>query len=122
MNGELTSKEKEDLVFGIHDDEAVAEFKSWSEDKAKALASELGVELTAEHWKVIKFLRLHFENTGTVRHAREMIEVLNERFVDEGGSRYLYQIFPDGPISQGCRIAGVPVPHDAADKSFGSTL
>ena len=67
MNDQLTSKEKEDLVFGIHDDEAVAEFKSWSEDKAKAIAKKLGVELTAEHWKVIKFLRVYYENTGTDR-------------------------------------------------------
>jgi len=122
MNEELTAKEKEELVLGIHDDEAVAEFKAWSEDKAEAMAKELGLELTPEHWNVIKFLRLHFSNTGPVRHARELIQVLSERFVDEGGSAYLYQLFPQGPINLGCRIAGIPVPSDATNSSFGSTF
>ena len=122
MNEELSEKQKEELVLGIHDDEAVAEFKVWSKDKAEATAKELGIELGPEHWKVIEFLRLHFENTGPVRHARELTEVLNERFADEGGSAYLYQLFPKGPVSHGCRLAGVPVPKDAADASFGSTL
>lgn len=122
MNDVLTNKEKKELVLGIHEDEAVTEYKAWTEDRAKKIAAELGVELTDAHWKVIKFLRLHFENTGSLRHARELTEVIDERFADEGGSRYLYQLFPNGPVSQGCRIAGVPVPHDARDSSFGSTL
>lgn len=122
MADELTGKEKEEILLGIHDDEAVAEFKAWTEAKAEATARELGIELTDEHWKVIRFLRLHFENTGEIKHARDLSTVLNERFVDEGGSRYLYNLFPHGPISQGCRIAGLPVPKDAADPSFGTTL
>ena len=122
MNEELTAKEKEELVLGIHDDDAVAEFKAWTEDKAEAMAKELGLELTQEHWNVIKFLRLHFENTGPVRHARELVEVVSERFADEGGSAYLYQLFPHGPINHGCRIAGIPVPSDATNASFGSTF
>jgi len=122
MNDVLTSKEKEELVLGIHDDEAVAEYKSWTEERAKKIADGMGLELTPEHWQVIKFLRLHFENTGPLRHARDLTDVLDERFESEGGSRYLYMLFPEGPVSQGCRIAGVPVPPDAGNSSFGSSF
>lgn len=122
MNDALTSKEKEELVLGIHDDQDVAEFKAWSEAKAAKIAADMGIELTEDHWQVIRFMRLHFENTGTLRHARELTEVLNERFESEGGSRFLYRLFPNGPVSQGCRIAGVPVPHDAENLSFGSSF
>ena len=122
MNDVLTNKEKEELVLGLHDDEVITDYKSWTEETAKKIAAGMGLELTAEHWQVIKFLRLHFENTGPLRHARDLTEVLDERFESEGGSRFLYMLFPDGPVSQGCRIAGVPVPHDAENLSFGSTF
>lgn len=119
---DLSNKEKEELVLGIHDDESTVLFKTWNEDKAIAMARTMGLELTNSHWQVIKFIRLHYANNGPSRHAREYAEVFNERFVDEGGSRFLYQLFPGGPVKQGCAIAGVPVPGDAGDNAFGSSL
>ena len=120
--GDLTNKEKEDFVLGIHDDDSTALFKEWNEDKALTMAQAMGLELTEAHWGVIKFIRLHYANSGPARHAREYTEVLNERFADEGGSRFLYQLFPAGPVKQGCAIAGVPAPADAGDNAFGSSL
>ena len=119
---ELTNQEKEDLVLGIHDDEFTTFYKNWNENKATAMASTMGLDLTEAHWRVIKFIRLHYANVGPARHAREYAEVFNERFAEEGGSRFLYQLFPAGPVKQGCAIAGVPVPADAGDKAFGSSL
>ncbi len=105
---------------GIHDDEANENYKSWNPDKAKETAQQLGITLTDAHWKVIDFLRLHYSNTGPLKHARDLTEVLNERFTDEGGSRFLYELFPGGPVNQGCQIAGVPVPSDTKNASMGS--
>ena len=36
----------------------------WSEDLAKALAAQIGIELTDEHWKAIKFVRQDFADQG----------------------------------------------------------
>lgn len=119
-NEHLSNHDKQDLILGIHDDEAVTTFKEWTQQKAEEAAKSMSLSLTPEHWKVIDFLRLHFSNTGPFKHARELTEVLNERFMAEGGSRYLYELFPLGPVNQGCRIAGVPVPADAHSDSFGS--
>jgi tRNA 2-thiouridine synthesizing protein E len=47
--------------------------------------------------------------------------LLNERFAKEGGSKFLYELFPGGPVARGSRLAGVPAPSDARDLSFGST-
>lgn len=122
MTNDLTDKEKEELVLGIHDDESTAQYKNWSEEQAEAMARSMGLELTEAHWQVIKFIRLHYANAGPAQHAREYAEVFNERFADEGGSRFLYQLFPAGPVKQGCAIAGVPAPADASDNAFGSSL
>ena len=117
---DMTNREKQEQVLGIHDDEALATFRSWNEARAEETASEMGITLGEDHWKVIKFMRVHYENNGQLRHARELTEALDERFENEGGSRWLYQLFPDGPVHQGARIAGVPVPADATNSSFGS--
>lgn len=120
LMNDMTNKEKQEMVLGIHDDEALQQFRAWDESQAKETAKELGIDLGDDHWKVIKFLRVHYENNGQLNHARELTSALNERFVDEGGSRWLYQLFPEGPVNQGTRIAGVPAPADAADPHFGS--
>ena len=117
---DMTNKEKRENVLGIHDDEAVENFRSWNESKAEEIAKELGISLTDDHWKVIKFMRVHYENNGQLQHARELTEALNERFEEEGGSRWLYRLFPNGPVNQGSRVAGVPAPADVADPHFGS--
>jgi tRNA 2-thiouridine synthesizing protein E len=114
----LTEKQKEQLILGIHDrDEA---YESWTEDTARSLAQEERIELTEAHWSVIRFLRQYYTKQGEVSHARILTDALEEKFQIQGGLKYLYTLFPDGPVRQGARIAGVPVPADSANPSFGS--
>lgn len=123
MNDDMTNHEKEEQFLGIHDNDADAQFKAWSEDKARKTAEQLGIELTDDHWKVIKFIRTYYADGGqSAQHAREYVEALNERFADEGGSKFLYQLFPGGPVKQGCAIAGVVAPGDVTDAAFGTSL
>jgi tRNA 2-thiouridine synthesizing protein E len=68
---------------------------------------------------VIYALRNRFREKGLASNAREVIHFLERDFVDEGGRRYLYQLFPKGPVSQGARLAGIPVPPYSSDPSFG---
>jgi tRNA 2-thiouridine synthesizing protein E len=51
--------------------------------------------------------------------VREVMHILERDFVYTGGRSYLYEMFPKGPVSQGSRLAGVPVPPGASDPSFG---
>lgn len=116
---ELSQKEKQELVLGIHDDDAIATFKNWDEQQAMDIAKTMSLRLTDAHWQVISFIRTYFANAGELRHARELSDVLAERFETEGGAKYLFQLFPGGPVTQGCQLAGVQVPNDASDGSFG---
>jgi tRNA 2-thiouridine synthesizing protein E len=53
-------------------------------------------------------------------NMRELHDALDEKFHPQGGMKYLYKLFPGGPVAQGCRLAGIDVPAGAVDKSFGS--
>jgi tRNA 2-thiouridine synthesizing protein E len=45
---------------------------------------------------------------------------MEHNYLAEGGRRYLYSLFPRGPVTQGCRLAGLPLPNGHSDPSFGS--
>ncbi len=94
----------------------------WSEDIARKLAKELKIELKPDHWEVINFLRDFYRQHGQPLHARSVLQALEERFAKMGGRRYLYQLFPGGAVTQGSRIAGLPVPKDSVDPSFGTAI
>lgn len=92
----------------------------WSPITAAKLALDEGIgELSEAHWHVIYALRNLYREKGPASNARELIHYLERDFVDEGGRRYLYELFPKGPVSQGSRLAGIPVPPYSSDPSFG---
>lgn len=81
----------------------------WSEDFVRALARQEQLELTDEHWEVIRFLRDFFRTHGVQANVREMIKHYRKKWGPEKGSnRYLHEIFPrGGPQKQGNRLAGL---------------
>jgi tRNA 2-thiouridine synthesizing protein E len=91
----------------------------WSAAEAERLASSEGLSLTEDHWETVRALQEYFSRNQSVR-ARELHDALDEKFHARGGIRHLYELFPAGPIAQGCRLAGLTPPAGAADKSFGS--
>lgn len=95
-------------------------FNEWSEATARTLAAEEDIELTDAHWEVIHFLRGRCEQNGTSCSARLLIRALSGAFKKQGGKRYLYTLFPRGPVVQACKISGIPLPAYALDLSFGS--
>lgn len=81
----------------------------WSEAFAKALARQEGLELTDEHWEVIRFLRAHFHEHGVQAQVRVMLRHFARAWGPErGNNHYLHAIFPiGGPQKQGNRLAGL---------------
>lgn len=93
----------------------------WSREFAKQQASNEGLgELSDVQWRVIYTLRGMYRKNGRAANARLLIGRLERDFAEEGGRKFLYLAFPQGPVSQGCRLAGVPAPPGANDVSFGS--
>ena len=96
------------------------DLETWSEEHARQVAREEGLELTEAHLDVICYLRERHAECGPEAHARLMLKAMDESFVQEGGRKYLYKLFPHGPVTQACRMAGLPVPPGNKEPSFGS--
>ena len=75
----------------------------WTEEIAKEIATEEGIELTDKHFEVVKYLRTQFE-AGEALSIRKLGK---SGIVDIKG---LYQLFPGGPLKKSSRIAGIPKP------------
>jgi tRNA 2-thiouridine synthesizing protein E len=95
----------------------------WSRADAERLAREAGMRLTEEHWQVICALQEFYARHETPNiNVRQLHDALEEHFHPEGGIKYLYTLFPAGPVATGCRLAGLQAPAGAQDKGFGSAV
>jgi tRNA 2-thiouridine synthesizing protein E len=76
----------------------------WSEEMAPEIAKEEGIQLTEAHWKVIRFIRKDFQETGQIPTIRRM--------KNAGGipTNELYELFPQGPAKKSAKIAGFGKP------------
>lgn len=85
--------------------------RDWSPEVAQALASLDGVVLADAHWAVLDALRWYYEAYEIAPPMRGLVALLRERMGETApDSRALYRLFPDGPVRQGCRFAGLPKP------------
>ena len=76
--------------------------------------------MSDEHWQVIIFLRRYYLEHGWPTRSHQLSRELNKAFTEQGGARYLYRLFPEGPLAQGSRIARLPMPANVTNASFGS--
>ena len=95
----------------------------WSREQAEEVAQTEGLELTEAHWEVVRALQeLCTQNAEPDLNARDLHDALDEHFHAEGGIKYLYQLFPKGPLAQGCLLAGVEPPGGTRDQGMGSAV
>lgn len=94
----------------------------WTRDHAIDAARKEGLDLKEDHWEVIRALQNYYaqHEDETVINLRDLHDALDECFHQKGGLKFLYTLFPGGPIAQSCRLAGLKAPFMATDRSFGS--
>ncbi len=94
----------------------------WTRDDALAAAREEGLELSWNHWEAIRAMQAYYaqHEDETLIPLRELHDALDEHFHPQGGLKFLYTLFPGGPIAQICHLAGLKAPAIATDRSFGS--
>jgi TusE/DsrC/DsvC family sulfur relay protein len=94
----------------------------WTREDAMEVGRKEGLELSGDHWEAIRALQSYYahHDDDTVINLRALHDALDEHFHQQGGLKFLYTLFPGGPIAQTCRLAGLKPPAIAADNSFGS--
>ncbi len=78
--------------------------EAWTEEIAAELASAIGIELTEDHWSVIKFAREDFVAKG---------ETPTLRRVSTGAgvpTKALFELFPKKPAKKFAFVSGLPKP------------
>jgi tRNA 2-thiouridine synthesizing protein E len=89
----------------VNDEGFLTELDEWDEDLAKVLAHNIDIDLTDEHWRVIRFLREDFTAQGETATTRRVQTV--------GGvpTKEQFRLFPKKPAKKMAYIAGLPKPH-----------
>lgn len=88
----------------VDDEGFMTEFGEWNEEIAAQLAANIGIELTDDHWKAIRFLREDYLAQGETPTLRR---VTNEAGIP---TKELFTLFPKKPAKKMSYIAGVPKP------------
>lgn len=89
----------------------ITDVSRWSPGLAELIAQEENIEMGDDHWAVVNFLRHYYEQYQIDPAMRVLTTAIKKALgSDKGTSRYLYQLFPNGPGKQACKIAGLPKP------------
>ena len=95
----------------------------WTQSIGVDLAAAENLTLTEGHWQVVRALQYFYAHQeDSVIIMRELHDALDEEFHQKGGLRYLYTLFPNGPVAQGCLLAGLTPPSGAQDLGIGSAM
>lgn len=96
----------------------------WTPESAEEMARTEGLTIGDDHWQALRALQDYYaRHTGEAAiNVRELHDALDEHFHARGGLKHLFDIFPGGPVAQGCRLAGLQVPAGAVDRGFGSVV
>lgn len=100
-----------DRTFETDEEGYLVNLGDWSEDVAREIARTENVEMSANHWEVVNFLRKYYEEYQVAPAVRVLTKAIGKALGPEkGNSQYLYELFPYGPAKQACKIAGLPKP------------
>ncbi|MBI5435502.1 MAG: TusE/DsrC/DsvC family sulfur relay protein [Nitrosomonadales bacterium] len=94
---------------GIDDEGYLIDPQNWSEELAREFARQENINLTEDHWDVIRFMREYYADKQVAPDARYVIRHLAERLGSASRNR-LFELFPYGYVKQACRIAGMKRP------------
>jgi dissimilatory sulfite reductase related protein len=100
-----------DQTFESDEEGYLTDLGSWNEDLAGLIAKDEDIEMSSDHWEVVKFLRDYYEEYQVAPAVRVLTKAVKKKLGPEkGNSGYLYELFPYGPAKQACKIAGLPKP------------
>jgi TusE/DsrC/DsvC family sulfur relay protein len=101
----MTTTTIEGRTVHVNDEGFLTDPAEWDEELARTLAARIGIELTDDHWKVIRFLRDDYAAQGETATLRRISTV------GDIPVKTLFQLFPQKPAKKLAYVAGLPKPH-----------
>jgi len=85
--------------------------EDWNLEAATELARNENIELSQEHWEILKLVRSYYQDYQSSPANRALVKYTGIHLGKEKGrSIYLLSLFPDSPAKIACKIAGLPKP------------
>lgn len=83
----------------------------WNRGLAEHIANLEGVEMTEARWEVVNILRGYYAKHRVVPLLTRLAKEIDNVMVPEKRKiKYLFELFPSGPVKQAAQIAGLPQP------------
>ena len=93
---------------------------SFDRQDVELRAKKIGVHLTDKHWEAVNFIKKFYDY-----HEDEELKIgdynnaLKGKYSRQGGLKYLYSLFPEGPMNTISQLADISV-NSTRDHSMGS--
>ena len=101
----------EGILYRTNAEGYLADQDEWSCSVAEFMATQDQCVLTENHWTVIYLIRDYYYENEVAPGIRLLVNQIGKKLgKDKANSRYLYQLFPQGPAKQACKYAGLPKP------------
>jgi len=89
----------------------LSDLQDWSEAVAEALARREELELSAEHWEILRLLRDFYAQFQLSPATRPLIKYVALKLGPEkGNSLHLNRLFKGTPAKLAAKLAGLPKP------------
>jgi TusE/DsrC/DsvC family sulfur relay protein len=92
------------------DDDGFLLEANFSDDVVHVIAAAEKINLTDEHWQVVRFMRERFQEDGHTPNFRNMVAMLDEEDDSVDWKKKLYELFPLQPNRQSAKVAGMTKP------------
>jgi TusE/DsrC/DsvC family sulfur relay protein len=89
--------------YQVEKDQFLSNFNDWDENFARGMASMVGITggLSEDHWKIIRFIRDYYKETGKCPLVYET------RRMNQMNLQDLKKLFPTGYLRGACKLAGI---------------
>jgi tRNA 2-thiouridine synthesizing protein E len=98
-------------AYEVDEDGYLVDIGEWNIEVANYFAKVEGIEMTEQHWEIVHYLREYYQRYQIAPMIKILLKEMGKKFGQQkGNTKYLYELFPDGPAKQACKIAGIPKP------------
>jgi len=85
---------------------------AWDRNVASYMAAVEGIQMTEPHWAVVNFVRDYYQQYQVAPPIKLLVkEIARTEGSQKANTKYLYTLYPCGPATQACKIAGLPRPN-----------